>query len=63
MTDFELEIDTSDLPATCLDCAHWCVCGGCELAGNPAVAAFTDPYNGLNDADMSHCPGFEEYQP
>ncbi len=50
----------ADDPASCLDCCHWCICGGCALAGDPAVEAFTDPYNGPNDADMSRCPGFRE---
>ncbi|MBD2428420.1 hypothetical protein [Phormidium sp. FACHB-1136] len=57
---FDFEIDATDCPASCLDCAHWCPAAGCALAGNPAVDAFTDPYNGPNDADMSHCPGFED---
>ena len=56
----EVEIDTSALPASCLDCRHWCICDGCAMAGDPAVDAFTDPYNNPDDADMRHCPGFEE---
>jgi hypothetical protein len=54
VTEFEI-----DDPASCLDCRHWCIRDGCALAGDPAVDAFTDPYNG-QDADMRHCPGFEE---
>jgi hypothetical protein len=61
--DFLYELGQLDGPASCLDCRHWCVCEGCALAGNSAVDAFTDPYNSPQDADMSHCPGFEEYQP
>lgn len=60
MTEFE--IDTSDLPASCLDCANWCISEGCAMADDAAVDAFTDPYNNPDDADMRHCPGFTEVE-
>ncbi len=49
---------------SCLDC---CNCqpdtapdGYCKLANHPAVIAFCNAPETLEDADMSACPGFVE---
>lgn len=48
---------------TCLDCVNFSEDGPdgyCKLAGHPAVMAFCEDSEPLEDDDMSACPGFCE---
>lgn len=61
--DFLYELGHVDETASCLDCRHWCISEGCAMADDPAVDAFTTSPANYDDADMRHCPGFEDVEP